>query len=1328
MRGPWRKALLALLWLLSAATACLCVLAIVETVQSTLVFNTLFGLAGSILGLILTALTVRWHPSAQASIATLADDLAGNLAEEWNTEVNARGLRGSDILSVSWRPTGRGGPAGPALGGRLHGNFDEAAAQLARASRDVGSGRVMVLGDPGAGKTVLAMLLLIGLTSARRPGDRVPVLMSAASWDPLREDLDGWIVRLLSSHYGGDRDVPERLIAQSIVMPIIDGLDEIPESDRRAAIQRINMAVRHDGRPLVVTCRSVEYDDLITAGAPALHEAPVVEMEPLSAIAVATYLGAAARDWPSGTSWTTTLRAIIENPDSPLAMTLRTPLMVSMATLVYQRLGGDPTELLVTDLYGSRHAIEDHLMDRVVDAAYAPKYGPARSGRWSVDSARAYLTYLARYLHRYRERDLLWAQLSSRLASPWLAPLVGIGGGLVMMAVVATTTTSDSSSTGALTELEPANTILASSLDAGVIAGSAFAVLAMIMMYATKGDNPGRLAPTAHGAAERLRSGFIVGLRTFGLMSVAVLAPWAVTISLRSGWSLDAFVTYLAGLGGLLVGALALGCVLAVHSWLNGAPDRARKVGPSELMGHDRTSALIGALASALLTSGLALLSLIIGALLGVLGADEISSWPGWPGNNDATDELHALVTTIVRIFPNRWTLLWDAIVLPGLAIGSLVMLTRAWPRFVLIRVNLVVQRRLPFALPAFLRDARQRDILRQSGGAYQFRHGRLQERLALMDQAATTAYIATRGQTLAPRRWQYLRTAAVVALVAGAVGAVDVAAPVDLATYTFAGTYEQGPFTVTASNDGRLYAIFNANGVWLVDPEGFGPPVALSGVVSAVRAVRFSPDGRFVLVIAYDDSVVRTTMWDTDTGQRRFSSADNETVEFIDRGRELAVFPDDDISSSVDVRNPATGRPTCSITGFVPTSTSPGYEYPYDFDDVQSNPVVTVIRPSGRPQLWDLASCRQIPSGEPLRSEDMVFALGNGPDALTRHSGRTDLIDTAADRVVATLKGFDPTQEYGLAAHEHTLWNHGGDWLLLWDLRTGRPIRTPASRDDTINSFALSDDETKIAAETSRPGRPDGNIWILNAATGEQIVSFDDAAPNSTGLNFSADGRYFVYDREIDGNPIPTVWDLGAGRSGPYLSLANYSNESFESLSPIGDIMTTVDDNVYRAYDLGTGRQIAGPSKVAKLAACRLCSNGDATLIRFSPHRPDFLYADASGLSFWNDTEHRLIPIRGLPEGTIVETPQAIDAAPIGGSATFAPDGTTFTTCCSLQRSALDVWSADDGHHIVRLTGHIGSVLNFDYTADSALLVSEGEDGTVRLFRIPGQRHMSGP
>ncbi|WP_200300770.1 WD40 repeat domain-containing protein [Streptomyces adelaidensis] len=192
-----------------------------------------------------------------------ADDLARTLRAQWLEEAAARRLRDPQVLPLAWATTTRpvaGELRDPATGGRVlrvhldgrpEGRFDRVVAQLAQGSDQLPQSRLVVIGEPGSGKTVLAMLLTLGLLEARQPGGRVPVLLPVSTWDPVREPLDDWLVRTLAVPYcSGREEIPRTLLTHGLLLPVLDGLDEIPESARRAAIRGINQAIggeRPDG-------------------------------------------------------------------------------------------------------------------------------------------------------------------------------------------------------------------------------------------------------------------------------------------------------------------------------------------------------------------------------------------------------------------------------------------------------------------------------------------------------------------------------------------------------------------------------------------------------------------------------------------------------------------------------------------------------------------------------------------------------------------------------------------------------------------------------------------------------------------------------------------------------------------------------------------------------------------------------------------------------------------------------------------------------------------------------------------------------------------------
>ncbi|GAA4889175.1 hypothetical protein GCM10023222_56130 [Saccharopolyspora cebuensis] len=73
-----------------------------------------------------------------------------------------------------------------------------------------------------------------------------------------------------------------------------------------------------------------------------------------------------------------------------------------------------------------------------------------------------------------------------------------------------------------------------------------------------------------------------------------------------------------------------------------------------------------------------------------------------------------------------------DWVVMPGIGatIGTGFLLDSAWWNFVVARLWLWLRGRLPLRLMRFLDDGRERQVFRQSGTVYQFRHARLHDRL----------------------------------------------------------------------------------------------------------------------------------------------------------------------------------------------------------------------------------------------------------------------------------------------------------------------------------------------------------------------------------------------------------------------------------------------------------------------------------------------------------------------------------------------------------------------------------------------------------------------
>ncbi|GAA0464517.1 hypothetical protein Ade02nite_31500 [Paractinoplanes deccanensis] len=328
------------------------------------------------------------------------DRLAEAVDRQWTREGTARGLFTSGPLDVRWRSTERAvapapgevvpSPAGRVTRLRLHGD----AATIASAFRRLPRRQLVIIGAPGAGKTSLAVRLVRDLARDRRAGDPVPVLLPLAGWRP-SDDFDPWLVRGLVAAYPFLRDEARDLVDRGSVIPVLDGLDEIPASLRVRAVERLTATIGE--RPLVVTCRAREYADTIgTSGTP-LAAAAVVELDPVAAAQVARYLPAGQIDGER--RWQPVLSRLAAEPDGPLATTLSTPLMSSLARTAYTSPTTDPGDLL---RFPDGAALTTHLLASYLPAVYrGPRpYTAAQAERW--------LRYLARLLTDRNATGIAW--------------------------------------------------------------------------------------------------------------------------------------------------------------------------------------------------------------------------------------------------------------------------------------------------------------------------------------------------------------------------------------------------------------------------------------------------------------------------------------------------------------------------------------------------------------------------------------------------------------------------------------------------------------------------------------------------------------------------------------------------------------------------------------------------------------------------------------------------------------------------------------------------------------------------------------------------------
>lgn len=606
----------------------------------------------------------------------------------------------------------------------------------------LGSGRLIIVGGPGSGKSGTAILLVLQALNHRQQVDEadrtsvpVPILLTVHGWDPHTQRLSEWLGGRLRDMFtffpGGRRSVSaaEKLLESKRIALILDGLDEIATDLQPIALRALN---EQASCRLVVLARSAE---MAEASAHAMLDGAVaIELQDVASNVAADYLLQMQRD-PPHPNWQALTDKIRRRPTHPLAQALSSPLMLTLARDTYPT-GESLRELLDLSSHTTRGEIENVLLDRIVSTAYAAHPGQPPP-RYPLDTAYRAFVEIAAHMNREGTRDLEWWRIPR-----WAPATPRVIMNILVVAAVAIPV--------AVAELAEAG------LRKAMLAGTGAAFLSLFGTIL--GSSRTSEKATVEKRYPRWRS-WISSIRKWWGPGTFFVWIFAVIASGLMIWNSDLLFPILMSLV-IVVSGLSSGLGdnrprrVAAPQWRS-AMRSAMKRGLScgifveiaillallKMSITYRAVTFPGGLIIRLTLGGLVLtvvsgfiIGLALELLVGSARYDVADASPLVPRSSWRRDQAAVLLISLaIGLIGSGWLmLLHSRLAALGIPVALIAGLTgtQCWP-VSLTFVQLAFRWRTPLRLMRFLDDAHQRGVLRTIGPIYQFRHARLQDRLA---------------------------------------------------------------------------------------------------------------------------------------------------------------------------------------------------------------------------------------------------------------------------------------------------------------------------------------------------------------------------------------------------------------------------------------------------------------------------------------------------------------------------------------------------------------------------------------------------------------------
>ncbi len=350
--------------------------------------------------------------------------------------------------------------------------------------------------------------------------------------------------------------------------------------------------------------------------------------------------------------------------------------------------------------------------------------------------------------------------------------------------------------------------------------------------------------------------------------------------------------------------------------------------------------------------------------------------------------------------------------------------------------------------------------------------------------------------------------------------------------------------------------------------------------------------------------------------------------------------------------------------------------------------------------------------------SPDGKFALSGSSDH------RLKLWDVSTGREIRTFEGhassvnavaFSPDGKFALSGDSHHL-------IKLWDISTGHEIRTFDGHASSITALAFSHN-----GQLALSGSYDRTLKLWEVSTGREIQTFEGHGASITALAFSPDSQFALsasFDETVK------LWEVSTGQE--IWTFEEHTDAvTAVAFSPDGNLVLSGSaDQTVKLWNVSTGHEIRTFEHTSSITAVAFSLDGEFALSASSNNLVKALSIGEEvkrwkGNNFWGNAvafspdgkfvlsgEHRL-QLWDISSGRGIRFFEGHSYSV--NSVAFSPDGQLALS----GSETLQLWHVSTGREIRRFEGHRSAINSVAFSPDGKFVLSGSKDKTLKLWNL---------